>query len=50
MTRLPAYAGPLEIGQPYPAFQTQRADGTPFTQADLRGDKGTVLVFFRGRW
>jgi hypothetical protein len=49
-TRLPAYAGPLEIGQPYPAFQTQRADGTPFTQADFTGDQNTVLVSFRGRW
>ncbi|HEV8061856.1 MAG TPA: hypothetical protein VGP68_18400 [Gemmataceae bacterium] len=49
-TRLQPYAGPLKIGQPYPAFQTQRADGAPFTQADLHGDQDTVLVFFRGRW
>ena len=26
------------------------ADGTHFTQNDLKGDKDTVLVFFRGRW
>jgi hypothetical protein len=48
--RLPPYAGPLKVGQPYPAFQTQRAGGTPFTQADLRGNQNTVMVFFRGRW
>jgi hypothetical protein len=49
-TRLPAYAGPLEVGKPFPAFQAQRADGSTFTQADFKGDKNTVLVFFRGRW
>jgi hypothetical protein len=50
MLRLPAYNGPLEIGQPFPAFQTLRADDSPFTQADLAGPQNTVLVFFRGRW
>ncbi len=50
LTRLPAYAGPLQIGQPYPAFETLRADGKPFTQADFPGEQNTVLVFFRGRW
>jgi hypothetical protein len=50
MLRLPAYNGPLEIGQPFPAFQTLRADDSPFTQADLPGPQNTVLVFFRGRW
>ena len=49
-TRLPAYAGPLEVGKPFPAFQTLRADGSTFTQADFKGDKNTVLVFFRGWW
>jgi hypothetical protein len=49
-TRLPAYAGPVAAGQPFPAFTTTRADGTPFTQGDLEGDQNTVLVFFRGRW
>lgn len=49
-TRLPAYAGPLEVGKPFPAFQTQRADGSTLTQADFKGDQNTVLVFFRGRW
>jgi hypothetical protein len=50
LLRLPAYNGPLEIGKPFPAFQTLRADGTPFTQANLPGDQNTVMVFFRGRW
>jgi hypothetical protein len=49
-TRLPAYTGPVTAGQPFPAFATMRADGTPFTQHDLEGDQNNVLVFFRGRW
>lgn len=48
--RLPPYRGPLAVGQPVPAFATQRAEGSPFTQADLAGDQNTVLVLFRGRW
>jgi len=48
--RLPAYAGPVEAGKPFPDFETERADGTPFTQCDLEGDQHSVLVFFRGRW
>jgi hypothetical protein len=62
--RLPPYTGPIAVGQPFPDFQARRADGTAFTRADLpaehgvvRGpqpnipaDRGTVLVFFRGRW
>lgn len=48
-SRLPAYAGPVEVGKPFPAFQTTRADGSPFTDADLRG-QATALVFYRGRW
>jgi hypothetical protein len=50
-TRLPPYTGPVEVGQPFPAFTTIRADGTPFNQRDLTGgDQHTALVFFRGRW
>jgi hypothetical protein len=49
-TRLPPYTGPVTIGQPFPPFTTTRADGTVFTDRDLRGDQTTVLVFFRGRW
>lgn len=49
-TRLPAYTGPIAADQPFPAFATVRADGTPFTERDLKQDQNTVLVFFRGRW
>jgi hypothetical protein len=48
--RLPAYTGPIAVGQPFPAFTTTRADGTTFTQVDLVGTQENVLVFFRGRW
>ena len=47
---LPPYTGPVAVGQPFPAFATVRADGTPFTQRDLEGDQDNVLVFFRGHW
>jgi hypothetical protein len=47
---LPPYTGPVAVNQPFPAFATTLADGTPLTQADLRGKQGTVMVFFRGRW
>ena len=49
-TRSPAYTGPVAEGRPFPTFATSRADGQSFTQADLKGDKNNVLVFFRGRW
>jgi hypothetical protein len=48
--RLPPYTGPITVGRPFPAFETSRADGTPFTERDLAGDQNNVLVFFRGRW
>jgi hypothetical protein len=48
--RLPRYAGPIAVGRPFPTFEARRADGEPFTQRDLAGDRHTVLVFFRGRW
>jgi hypothetical protein len=48
--RLPPYTGPIAVGRPFPAFTTTRADGSPFTQSDLRDAQNTVLVFFRGRW
>jgi hypothetical protein len=48
--RLPPYNGPVVVGRPFPAFETLRADGTPFKQTDLAGDRNNVLVFFRGRW
>ena len=49
-TRLPEYTGPVAAGGPFPDFQAAKADGTPFTRADLTGDRGTALVFFRGHW
>ena len=48
--RLPAYAGPVKDGQAFPAFATTLADGSAFTQDDLKGDQNTVMVFFRGHW
>lgn len=48
--RLPAYTGPVAVGQPFPAFETTQADGTPFTRHDLKSNRTNVLVFFRGRW
>src|SRR5262249_36943895 len=48
--RLPAYTGPVKDGQPFPASATTLADGSAFTQADLKGDQSTVMVFFRGHW
>ena len=48
--RTPAYTGPVKDGEPFPAFATTLADGSAFTQDDLKGDRNTVMVFFRGRW
>ena len=48
--RTPAYTGPVKDGQPFPAFATTLADASAFTQADLKGDQNTVMVFFRGHW
>ena len=48
--RLPRYTGPVAVGKPFPAFEARLADGSPFTQANLAGDRDTVMVFFRGRW
>ena len=48
--RTPAYTGPVKDGQPFPAFATTLADGSAFTQDDLKGDQNTVMVFFRGHW
>jgi hypothetical protein len=49
-TRLPPYEGPIAVGRPFPVFGARRADGSPFTQNDLVGDRDHALVFFRGRW
>ncbi len=47
---LPAYTGPVKNGEPFPAFATTLADGSAFTQDNLKGDQNTVMVFFRGHW
>lgn len=47
---LPTYAGPAVVGHPFPAFHTQLADGSPFTQDNLKGEQNTAMIFFRGRW
>ncbi|HEV7226284.1 MAG TPA: hypothetical protein VGN42_26490 [Pirellulales bacterium] len=49
-TRLPAYAGPVAVGRPFPEFESLRAEGAPFSQRNLEGDQNSILVFFRGRW
>jgi hypothetical protein len=43
---LASYQGPDRI----PSFQTQWADGSPFTDSDLKNGQTHALVFFRGRW
>lgn len=48
--RLPVYVGPAQAGAAFPAFQTARADGSPFTEKDLMKGESNLLVFFRGRW
>jgi hypothetical protein len=50
LMKLPAYEGPAQAGNPLPAFHAIRADGRPFTEADLRDGSWRVLTFFRGRW
>jgi len=46
----PDYTGPVRVEQPFPDFTTTLADGSTFTQQSLKGDKNTIMVFFRGRW
>lgn len=50
LLHVPDYRGPVRVGHPFPEFTTARADGSTFTQDDLKGDKNSILVFFRGRW
>jgi hypothetical protein len=46
----PTYTGPVKARKPFPEFATTLADGSPFTQDDLKGDQNTVMVFYRGWW
>jgi hypothetical protein len=50
LTQLPNYAGPAKQGALVPAFTTTLADGSAFSDSDLRAGAPAVLVFFRGRW
>jgi hypothetical protein len=51
LLRAQDYNGPAKAEHPFPAFRTTLADGyTTFDQESLKGDKNTVMVFFRGRW
>jgi hypothetical protein len=47
---IPPYTGPVTVGQAFPGFETRLASGAAFRQEDLRGDKDTILLFFRGHW
>lgn len=50
LSRLPAYHGPVAVGSPMPVFETQLADGRPFTERDLGKGQASIVTFFRGRW
>jgi hypothetical protein len=50
LMKLPAYDGPAQPGTKVPQFASTRADGRPFTDADLHDGTRRVLTFFRGRW
>lgn len=49
-SRLPAYDGPVQVGQTMPAFSVKTAHGQTFSDRDLHKELRSVLVFFRGRW
>jgi hypothetical protein len=49
-SKLPAYSGPVHVGESIPAFHTTLADGRAFSDRDLKQGKSNVLLFFRGRW
>jgi hypothetical protein len=48
--KLPEYTGPAQAGKQLPPFRTTLADGSSFTDGDLRDGKRRVMTFFRGRW
>jgi hypothetical protein len=49
-TMTPLYDGPAGTGRTIPDFATNLADGTPFTEKELKRGNPTVVLFFRGRW
>src|SRR5262245_60427723 len=48
VSKLPAYSGPVHVGETIPSFQTIMADGGSFSDRDLKQGKASVLLFFRG--
>jgi hypothetical protein len=50
MSRLPEYAGPVQVDKKIPEFTSTFADGTSFTQNDVQQGTPAVLVFYRGHW
>jgi len=49
--QLPAAANALKVGQPAPSFTLANADGKQTSLADLlKGQRGTILIFYRGYW
>jgi len=46
----PGYTGPATVGSAFPSFETRLASGEEFRVGDLKGDKNTVLLFYRGHW
>jgi hypothetical protein len=50
LMNVPEYTGPVKPQQPFPNFSTTLADGSTFTQDNLKGSQNTIMVFFRGRW
>lgn len=49
--QLPASTGAPRVGQPAPAFSLANVDGKQISLADLkRGNRGVLLIFYRGYW
>jgi cytochrome oxidase Cu insertion factor (SCO1/SenC/PrrC family) len=41
---------PVKVGEIAPDFTLEDQDGRKVTLSDARGNKPTVLVFYRGHW
>jgi hypothetical protein len=50
VAKLPPYTGPAQPGKQLPAFSATFADGSEFTERNIRDRPRNVMVFFRGRW
>ena len=50
-SRVPTYAGPMEVGKPFPTFSTTLADGSKFDEIGLKEyQTDCSWSSFRGRW